>query len=366
MELPVIELTIDDILEDRVEAIAFVDNPAIQRNWMAFDAHKEYKFQTADEEKRIVAGPLMVADMPIYRNYNGKEFFVKFSAQTIEQIVNKFMKEGRVNAFNFMHNEEQKLEGVYVQQSFIINTDMGINTPAGFDELANGSWFGFIKVDNDSVWNDYVKTGKLKGFSVEGNFSEKNKFTSNIMSKVESFLEKLAAKFGLTEEETEKTYASKTLAGGGVVKYEGELAEGSAVFAEDGQPMADGEHTCEDGTVFACEGGIVSVVKKPEEEKTEEMAEKTAAPSMDEKMAALELAVSELSEKVANIKPVEVPDFSAQFAELKETQKLLFETIQAMQEKNDPEAVKDKFRRAETAGLNLGERAKAFLNNNKK
>ena len=188
MELPVIELTIDDILEDRVEAIAFVDNPAIQRNWMAFDAHKEYKFQTADEEKRIVAGPLMVADMPIYRNYNGKEFFVKFSAQTIEQIVNKFMKEGRVNAFNFMHNEEQKLDGIYVQQSFIINTDMGINTPMGFDELANGSWFGFIKVDNEQVWTDYVKTGKLKGFSVEGNFSEKNKFTSNIMSKVEALL----------------------------------------------------------------------------------------------------------------------------------------------------------------------------------
>lgn len=403
VELPVIELTIDDILEDRVEAIAFVDNPAIQRNWMAFDSHKEYKFQTADEEKRIVAGPLMVADMPIYRNYNGKEFFVKFSAQTIEQIVNKFMKEGRVNAFNFMHNEEQKLEGVYVQQSFIINTEMGINTPSGFDELANGSWFGFIKVDNDSVWNDYVKTGKLKGFSVEGNFSEKNKFTSNIMSKVEAFLEKLAAKFGLTEEEQEKTYASKTLAGGGVVKYEGELAEGSAVFAEDGQPMADGEHTCEDGTVFACEGGIVSVVKKPEDTpKKEEMSKESVLKTIGEfaddgsgvDVAALarvvkfivndmysylireqerEAAMKQLQSDIQAFSESKPVDYAEKFAaiekenvELKETQKLLFETIQAMQEKSDPEAVKDKFRRAETAGLNLGERAKAFLENNKK
>ena len=31
-----------------------------------------------------------------------------------------------------------------------------------------GTWMGSVKVDNDEIWNDYVKTGKVKGFSIEG------------------------------------------------------------------------------------------------------------------------------------------------------------------------------------------------------
>ena len=36
-----------------------------------------------------------------------------------------------------------------------------------------GTWMGAIKVNNDEVWNDYVKTGKVKGFSIEGYFVDK-------------------------------------------------------------------------------------------------------------------------------------------------------------------------------------------------
>ena len=32
---------------------------------------------------------------------------------------------------------------------------------------------GSVKVDNDDVWNNYVKTGKVKGFSIEGYFADK-------------------------------------------------------------------------------------------------------------------------------------------------------------------------------------------------
>jgi hypothetical protein len=207
MELPVIELTIDDIDLDRVEAIAFVDNPAIQRNWMAFNQDKPtQRFQTHDEEKRIVAGALMVAEMPIYRNMDGKEFFVKFSAKTIEQIVNKFMAEGRINEFNKMHNEADKIKDVFLQQTFIIDSSKGINTPNGFEALPDGSWFGYVKVNNDEVWNDFVKTGQLKGFSVEGTFSEKkNNFLD--MNKIEQILERLEKKFFTSDEEKEKVEA---------------------------------------------------------------------------------------------------------------------------------------------------------------
>lgn len=363
MELQVIELTIDDIELDRVEAIAFVDNPAIQRDWMAFDKHKP-KFQTANEEKRIVAGPLMVADMPIYRNYEGKEFFVKFSAVTIEQIVNKFMKEGRVSAFNKMHNEADKIPDVYLQQSFIIDSTKGINTPMGFETLADGSWFGFVKIDNDEIWNDYIKTGQLKGFSVEGTFSEKNKFNSDIMTKIEKLLEKLNTKFFGEDEEKpadEKTeevaMGSAKLTDGTMVKWEGELAEGVAVMMEDGSGVPDGEHTFEDGTVVATEGGVCIAVKKPEGES------EMAAPQISPELSEMKAEIAEMKAKIEGLKPT---DYSAQFTKIEETQKELFEALKAFVESKDESAKTDKFKRAAVAGVNVGERAAAFLNQRKK
>ena len=46
---------------------------------------------------------------------------------------------------------------------------------------------GAIKVNNDEVWNEYVKTGKVKGFSVEGYFADKaKKKKKDSLSEIES------------------------------------------------------------------------------------------------------------------------------------------------------------------------------------
>ena len=39
--------------------------------------------------------------------------------------------------------------------------------------LPQGSWVGIFKISDKKLWNDYVKTGKVKGFSIEGLFSHK-------------------------------------------------------------------------------------------------------------------------------------------------------------------------------------------------
>ena len=36
-----------------------------------------------------------------------------------------------------------------------------------------GTWMASVKVEDDGIWNDYVKTGKVKGFSLEGYFADK-------------------------------------------------------------------------------------------------------------------------------------------------------------------------------------------------
>ena len=211
MDLPIIELTLED-LEQGVDATALVENPAIQRNWMAFKEHKSYEFKTHNEEKRILAGALMVADFPMYRNMNGKEFFVKFSSETIEQLADRMVLNNKLTAFNFEHDAKKELADMHIQQFFIINTELGVNTPIGFEELPNGSLFAFVKVNNEQVWNDYVKTGIVKGFSIEGNFATKEEFSeqqiineleqinkinnmSDALKKLNELADKLKAKF---------------------------------------------------------------------------------------------------------------------------------------------------------------------------
>ena len=67
---------------------------------------------------------------------------------------------------------ENTVEGVYLIESFIIDKTRGIKTPDGFDRLSEGSWFGSFKVENDEIWNNFIKTGEFNGFSVEGFFKK--------------------------------------------------------------------------------------------------------------------------------------------------------------------------------------------------
>jgi hypothetical protein len=113
-----------------------------------------------------------------------------FKPETIKEIVEKFFRNQYSNNFNIMHKKNILAEGVYLIESMIIDSERGIKTPLGFDELSEGSWFISCKVDNDKVWEDYIKTGVFNGFSVEGEFIEKkvshaNKQLDDIMAILE-------------------------------------------------------------------------------------------------------------------------------------------------------------------------------------
>jgi len=167
MEVPVYKLTInEDDINSGVDFVALVDSPAILRNFLAFSKHEKF---IANEEKRVVTGPLMIPEIPIYRRDEGGEFYVVFGRETIYQIAQKFMKELRNDKVNQMHQPDQKVQGVYMFESFIIDSKRGINTPKGFEHLPDGTWFGSYKIDNEEVWQQ-VKSGTFNGFSVEGFF----------------------------------------------------------------------------------------------------------------------------------------------------------------------------------------------------
>jgi hypothetical protein len=127
-------------------------------------------FQIVSEDEHIISGPLMIADELIYRN-NEKfgEHYVKFSADTIQKIAIKFSKKKYQSNVNLMHDPEQKVKGVTMFESFIVDKNRGILPMKGFEDVADGSWFGSFYVENQEVW-DKVKAGEFKGFSVEGLF----------------------------------------------------------------------------------------------------------------------------------------------------------------------------------------------------
>ena len=168
----IMELVINEDDEDSgVEYISLVDQPAIEKIWQRFNKQQplNFEFKIQDEEKRIVSGYFMVADLPIPRlNEVGDKFFVVFKKDTINKIVNKFFKQGYSNKINLMH--DQDMDGVYLIESLIIDKERGIGPPKNFEKVPDGSWWGSLRIMNNEVW-DLVKSGEIKGFSVEGLFA---------------------------------------------------------------------------------------------------------------------------------------------------------------------------------------------------
>ena len=260
MDLPFIEFKLSDDVEG-LQAIAFVDAPAIGLNYQAFAPHK---FEIINEEKRIVMGAAMIPDLPIYRRDERGEYYAIFRKETIKALVQKLFKENKHNNFNEQHNAFKILDGVYIYQSFITDQELGILAPKGFENVADGTWFIAAKVENDEAWSKVKEDGILKGFSVEGVFDlEPYKFKKMNKLNLESVINTLKSVFADVETEVateEVTFGEATLVDGTIVKWEGELIEGTAliVVMPEGEVAApDGIHELADGTIIETAGGLV-------------------------------------------------------------------------------------------------------------
>ena len=173
-QLPTYLLEIDDELSSdlQVDFVSLVDSPAIEKNFLQFG--KELKF-AVDTERHELFGAAMLADVPIYRrDAQLGEYNVVFDKATIYAIAQKFFEKGFQQNFNLMHDAAQKCEGVFVFQSYIVDSEQGRPAPKGFEDAKDGSWFLGVKVNNPEVWAK-VKAGEVKGFSVEGVFEYKKK-----------------------------------------------------------------------------------------------------------------------------------------------------------------------------------------------
>lgn len=167
--MKIIELIVTDEDKYGVNAISLVESPAIEEDFIAF-SKQEVKFKTIDKEKRIVMGAILTPDKPIYRRNDVEEWYVILSKDTIRKVAHAYLKKGRQSEATLEH--EEKINGVHLVESWIVEGENDKSKEHGM-ELAKGTWVGAMYVENDIIWNDYVKTGKVKGFSIEGNFLNK-------------------------------------------------------------------------------------------------------------------------------------------------------------------------------------------------
>jgi hypothetical protein len=161
-----IEWTIDDVISE-LRRISLVSEPAHQEDFLLFRS-VEINFKTLDEEKRIVTGPAMRPDIKILRKDDAGEFYKgSFSKETVRKAAELFFKTGsNLNMTNLEH--EWEISGVYVFESWIVeDPEMDKSKYLGFKNVSAGDWFVSMKVENEDVWRNYLKTGIIKGFSVE-------------------------------------------------------------------------------------------------------------------------------------------------------------------------------------------------------
>ena len=191
----IVELILDeDAVLNGIDAISIVEHPAIESDFVALkDQQQQVKFAEVDQDKRILIGAALIPNKPIYRLDDDKEYYVYFSKATIRRAAELFLQKGNQNKTTLEH--EAKLEGLSVVESWIVEDPARDKSALYGLNPVEGTWMVTMKVENEEVWKEYVKTGAVKGFSIEGWFidrkrreqdEEEKKRNYDIESKLES------------------------------------------------------------------------------------------------------------------------------------------------------------------------------------
>lgn len=140
------------VINGQVQAISLVDYPAIEADFVALS--KQLPIQLSTDKMELI-GPVLIPDKLIYRRLEGREFYISFDAETIEQLANDYLANGF--QYNFTLDHKAETNDVVVVQSWVTLED---------GEYPKGTWMIKAKVNNEDLWQS-IKSGEFKGFSIE-------------------------------------------------------------------------------------------------------------------------------------------------------------------------------------------------------
>ena len=171
--MKIIELIIDEEAElFGIDAISIVSEPAINSSFIALNEDK-IQLAEVDADRHILLGAALIPDKPIYRNQNGEEFHVYFSKRTVRRAMELFFKFG--NQSNTTLEHEHKLNGLSVVESWIVESKENDKSNLYSLDVPVGTWMVSVKVENEAIWDEWVKEKKVSGFSIEGFFCDRFK-----------------------------------------------------------------------------------------------------------------------------------------------------------------------------------------------
>ena len=251
-----------------VQIMSIVDRPAVETVFVRFAEEGTPAMFAANDEKQVVSGVALIPDFPIFRRDTARgEYYVAFKADAIERIAQKFFTaEGATSAINLNHSDPASQCVIF--ESYLIDHARGI-VPAEFADHPDGTWIISLKVNNPTLWAD-IKSGKYKGFSIEGfldyrlandSKSPNNTKMSKVMKGLKALFEQVFAKMGKVDTDKGALYWNNDQI----------LRVGDEVWIrnveDDGEPDYDkapaGEYHADDGRVIVVnDEGIVSEIKQ--------------------------------------------------------------------------------------------------------
>lgn len=174
-EIKTYEMLIEDELIDGVYTVSLVDQPAIDRDFILLNKNEKNRIEiklekVSDSTRHVLTGPALVPDIVIPRkNYN-----IKFSKDTIRQISENFIMQNNKDRVNIQHSVN--VNKAYLIETWVvedINNDKAYSLGYTKEQIPVGTWMVSFKIKDDMLWDEYLKSGILKGFSIEGNFTQK-------------------------------------------------------------------------------------------------------------------------------------------------------------------------------------------------
>ena len=165
-KLPIYEIVVDDNDETGISLISLVDEPAIIMKGMTFNDTTIMSFKEVDD-KQIIVGPALIPNMRIYReDEKYGRYFVKFTPETIEKMVEKFNKYGSNRKINIDHSNQ--MVDAFIMEDWIVENEVYDKSRMYGFEVPKGTYMIKVKIENKDFWEREVKGNGKFGFSIEG------------------------------------------------------------------------------------------------------------------------------------------------------------------------------------------------------
>mgnify|MGYP003471948826 CR=1 FL=1 len=287
-KLPLYKIKVNEDLtsNEGIDFVSLVDYPAIESNWIAFNKQPQKTY--FDTDKQMLYGAILIPDKPIYRfSQDMGEYNVTFPVESVIALVRKLQAQKKTINLNYQHQKDSQITDAVIQEIWLTGVK-DKSQDFGFNHPVNTAMVG-VYIGDKKFWNEEVKSGNVKGFSIEGFLDMELKSIKHKMN-------------------TQK-FVSATTTEGVVVKTDAETIEvGVEVYTENeaGQktPAPDGMHTLDNGMVITVAEGKVTEISEVETEEgldaeTVEVIQKAVAPiiaemqkNFDAQLAALKVELS--------------------------------------------------------------------------